>query len=71
MAGSLVNSTTEFCSHTCNDNTMSIDKSDIQTVPLTVSNDYGTMKTIMAGLHLTSRRPCWLKRTKAFLSAGN
>ena len=48
-----------------------IDKSDSQTVRLTVSNDYGTMKTIMTGLHLTSRRPCWSKRTKAFPSTGN
>ena len=48
-----------------------INKSDSQTVRLTVSNDYGTMKTIMTGLHLTSRQPCWSKRTKAFPSAGN
>ena len=25
----------------------------------------------IAGLHVTSRRPCWMKRTKAFLSSGN
>ena len=25
----------------------------------------------IASLHVTSRRPCWMKRTKAFLSSGN
>ena len=25
----------------------------------------------IAGLHVTSRRPCWWSRTKAFLSSGN
>ena len=25
----------------------------------------------IAGLHLTSRRPCWWSRTKAFVSSGN
>ena len=25
----------------------------------------------IAGLHVTSRRPCWWRRTKAFLSSGN
>ena len=25
----------------------------------------------IAGLHMTSRRPCWWSRTKAFLSSGN
>ena len=25
----------------------------------------------IADLHVTSRRPCWMKRTKAFLSSGN
>ena len=27
--------------------------------------------THIAGLHVTSRRPCWWSRTKAFLSSGN
>ena len=26
---------------------------------------------VLAGLHVTSRRPCWWSRTKAFLSSGN
>ena len=26
---------------------------------------------VIAGLHMTSRRPCWWLRTKAFLSSGN
>ena len=25
---------------------------------------------VIAGLHVTSWRPCWLSRTKAFLSSG-
>ena len=25
----------------------------------------------IAGLHVTSQRPCWWSRTKAFLSSGN
>ena len=34
---------------------------------------YGQKKVLLriAGLHLTSRRPCWWSRTKAFLSSGN
>ena len=27
--------------------------------------------SFIAGLHLTSRQPCWWSRTKAFLSSGN
>ena len=29
------------------------------------------MISFIAGLHLTSRQPCWWSRTKAFLSSGN
>ena len=27
--------------------------------------------SVLAGLHVTSRRPCWWSRTKTFLSSGN
>ena len=32
---------------------------------------YKQMTGILLGLHVTSRRPCWRSRTKAFLSSGN
>ena len=31
----------------------------------------GIESSLIAGLHVTSRRPCWWSRTKAFLSSGN
>ena len=30
-----------------------------------------SIRRTIAGLHVTSRRPCWWSRTKAFLSSGN
>ena len=39
--------------------------------PVTVEGEIPRRREAIAGLHVTSRRPYWRSRTKAFLSSGN
>ena len=39
--------------------------------PVTVEGEIPRRREAIAGLHVTSRRPYWRPRTKAFLSSGN
>ena len=39
--------------------------------PVTVEREIPRRREAIAGLHVTSRRPYWRSRTKAFLSSGN